>query len=392
MAKVLANFTDWTSYEERRKNNTFGGIGYYRMYKPMQQLTRHEVDFRGADIEQYGTTFEENWENIFKKYDVFWSIHSFNEQLQVAQCYNAQKYNKILVYDLDDNYLDLDASNPVYQNFYKSYKTKAGKDMGMKPSRNSATLTAALSLADALTVSTEPLKERMAAHFKHVFNVEKPIYVIPNMNDLADWNYEPAPKHGDKVVIGYQGSTSHKEDLLLVLPAIRNLMKKHKNLYLEVLGVIDVKDIDTFFKGWEMKLLDRVAMIPATKMFLEYPKWLSAQRWDIGIAPLVDTAFTRSKSHIKWMEYAAYKVPTVASRVYPYFMELAGREMITDGETGFLCRPPEWETTLERLILDKSLRERIGQNAYNHIKDKWQYSGSEIQETFERMLVECKKS
>ncbi len=73
-------------------------------------------------------------------------------------------------------------------------------------------------------------------------------------------------------------------------------------------------------------------------------------------------------------------------------MELAGRETITDGETGFLCRPPEWETTLERLILDKSLRERIGQNAYNHVKDKWQYSGSEIQETFERMLVECKKS
>ena len=389
--RVLCNFTDWAGYEERRKLNTYGGIGYYRMWKPSQLLTNHEVDFRGVDIDTYGETPEKNWENIFKKYDVFWAVHFFNEQLQVLQCYNAQKYKKLLIYDLDDNYLDLDPSNPVYEKFFKNYTTKDGGDLGMKASRNQATLTAALSLADALTVSTEPLKERMAAHFKRNFNIEKPIYVIPNMNDLNDWNYPVAPKHGNKVVIGYQGSMSHKADLQMVLPAIQRLMKKHKNLHLEILGSIDKHQVDEFFAGWEMKLLERVAMLPATKVFREFPKWLAEQKWDIGIAPLVDTAFTRSKSHIKWLEYSAYKIPCVASRVYPYFMDLCGRKTIQDGETGFLCRPPEWEQALERLIIDKGLRERVGQQAYEAVKKDWQYKDSQIQETFDQMIKDCRK-
>lgn len=385
MAKILAHFTDFAGYPERRKLNTFGGIGYYRLWKPAHCLTNHEVDIRGVDIDTYGTTFEENWENIFKKYDVFWAVHYFHEQNQVAQCFNAQKYNKMLIYDLDDNYLDLPESNPVFEKFFK-------EENGQKySSRNKATLSTALSFADALTVSTEPLKERMERHMRDVFRIEKPIYVIPNMNDLADFDFKPAAKHKNNVIIGYQGSTSHNEDLVMVLPAIRNVMSRHSHVYLEILGAVDRKHLDLFFGDWDLKLLERVAMIPSTKVFNDYPKVLSQQKWDIGIAPLVDSAFTRSKSHIKWMEYATYKIPCVASHVYPYFMPLEGRNTIVDGETGFLCRPPEWESKLERLVLDKRLRTKIGENAYEAIKRDWQYKDSEIQEIFDRMLVECKK-
>jgi glycosyltransferase involved in cell wall biosynthesis len=385
MAKVCAVFTDFAGYPERRKRNTFGGIGYYRMFKPSQCLTNHEVDLRGVDIDQYGTTFEENWENIFKKYDVFWAVHYFHEQNQVAQCYFAKKYDKLLIYDLDDNYLDLPESNPVYEKFFK-------KEKGVVySSRNKATLSAAFSFADALTVSTEPLKERMQKHMKDTFNIDKPIYTIPNMNELADFNFTPAPKYKDKIVIGYQGSTSHKEDLLMVLPAIHKLMLKCPNLYMEIMGAIEKKDLDDYFRTWEPFLLERIAMLPSTKVFLDYPKALSEQRWDIGIAPLIDTPFTRSKSHIKWLEYSAFKIPCVASHVYPYFMDIQGKKTIIDGVTGLLCRPPEWEAKLERLILDASLRKRIGQQAYDFIKSDWQYKNSTIQETFDRMLSECKK-
>lgn len=380
--KVLANFTDWPSHAERRKHNTYGGIGYYRMWKPSQQLTDFEVDFRGADIDQYGDTFEENWDNIFKQYDIFWAIHFFNTRLQVAQCYNAQKHKKILIYDLDDNYLDLPPSNPVYKDFFEDGH----------PTGNQATLTAALSLADALTVSTEPLKERMEAHFKRQFNIEKPIFVIPNMNDLADFNYPVSPKNGKKVIIGYQGSESHVPDLKMVLPAIKKLMRKHKNVHLEILGVVSKEKVKEVFGEFEKDLFDRMAMIPVTATFKEYPQWLAAQQWDIGIAPLVDNAFNKSKSHIKWMEYAAYKIPCVASRVYPYFMPIGKRNTIVDGETGVLCRPPDWERALERMITDKPYRERIGQQAYDAVKRDWQYKDSEIQETFKKLVQEVKKN
>lgn len=383
--KICANFTDWAGYTERRKLNTYGGIGYYRMAKPSACLTNHEVDLRGVDIDQYGSTFEENWDNIFKKYDVFWAVHYFNEQIQAAQCYFADKYKKILIYDLDDNYLDLPKSNPVWEKFFKETKSQTYS------SRNKATLSAALSFADALTVSTEPLKERMEKHMKDTFGIDKKIYVIPNMSDLNDFNFIPVPKSTDKVILGYQGSTSHNEDLVMMLPAIRNLMTKYPHVWLEIIGAVDKKHLDLFFGDWDMKLLERVAMIPATKVFNEYPHVLSQQPWDIGLAPLIDTPFTRSKSHIKWMEYAAFKIPCVASRVYPYFMPVEGRDTIQDGITGFLCRPPEWEQKLERLILNKNLREEIGNNAYEYIKNSWQYKDSQIKETFDRILVECKK-
>lgn len=163
-------------------------------------------------------------------------------------------------------------------------------------------------------------------------------------------------------------------------------MKRHKHVWFEILGAIEKKDLAQYFGYWDNKLLERVAMLPSTKLFNDYPKVLSEQPWDIGIAPLIDTAFTRSKSHIKWMEYAAYKIPCVASRVYPYFMPIENRDTIIDGETGFLCRPPEWEATLERLVMSKSLRERVGNAAFNAIKDTWQYKDSKIQETFNQML------
>lgn len=385
--KILANFTDWAGYPERRKANSYGGIGYYRMAKPSACLTDHEVDLRGVDIDQYGLTLEENWDNIFKKYDVFWAVHYFHEQTQAAQCYFAKKHSKLLIYDLDDNYLDLPASNPVYDKFFKSYSLN-GKDLGVKPSRNQATLTAALSFADALTVSTEPLKERMQKHFKEAFGIDKPIYVIPNMSDLNDFDFKTPEKDPRKVVIGYQGSTSHKEDLMMIWPAIYKIMKRHPNVHLEILGVLEKKDRDAYFGHWDMEMRSRVGLHPSTKLFREYPKFLSTMKWDIGIAPLVDDVFNRSKSHIKWMEYAAYKIPCIASRVYPYFMPIENRDTIIDGETGFLCRPPEWEATLERLVMSKSLRERVGNAAFNAIKDTWQYKDSKIQETFNQMLAD----
>lgn len=373
--KILANFTDWSHTPERKKLNTFGGLGYYRMYKPAKTLTGHDVDIRGNDIDQYGTTFEKNWDNIFRQYDVYWAVHFLNEHVQSAQAYLAEKHNKILIYDLDDNYLDIHESNPAYERF------QSGK-------RFKAILSASFSFADAITVSTEPLKERMTAHLKNVFNMEKPIYVIPNMNDANDWKWPSAPKHPKKVTIGYTGSNSHQDDLRIIMPVMNRLLSKYKFLHFDLMGAIDKKKVNEYFVGWDLKNLDRVRQLPVTATFWEYPHWLADQAWDIGLAPLVDTSFNMCKSHIKWMEYSMYKIPTVASRVYPYFMPIQGRDTIKDGETGFLCRNNEWEQTLEMLINNKSLRERVGAQAYEAVKRDWQYKDSEIEKTFNKMIKE----
>jgi glycosyltransferase involved in cell wall biosynthesis len=83
--------------------------------------------------------------------------------------------------------------------------------------------------------------------------------------------------------------------------------------------------------------------------------WRRVATFDIGLAPLVDNRFNRSKSFIKILEYAALGVPFIASPVGPY------ADHVVDGVTGFLASTPdEWAERLDQLIRSPWLRMKIG--------------------------------
>lgn len=367
-------FADYNHNDRRKKENTYGGIGYYRIVKVAEQIKDHEVRVIGKEILHFGNTLEEQWENIFKQYDVFWTNYFSDETAGVAMLYTAQKYGKKVVIDCDDNYLDIPESNLLYDRFKKTKKDRA-------------ILSTIMSLADIITTTTEPLRDRFFQHFKDVHGIEKNIQIIPNFNDIKDWNFTPEQKSSN-ILIGYTGSNSHHDDLRLVLPTMVDIMKKHQNVRFQLLGVVGKNDINRVFAGIPMDIMDRMDLVGATETFKEYPEWLSKQKWDIGIAPLVDTPFTRAKSHIKWLEYSMYKIPVIASRVYPYFMDINGKQTIIHNETGMLARPKDWFKMLDELILNKDKREKLGINAYNFVKENWQYSNSNINETVNKMLLQ----
>ena len=371
--KILMNFGDYNHTEDRKKLNTYGGVGYYRIINPAKQIKDHEVKVIGKEILDFGDSLEEQWSNVFKQHDVFWTSYFSDDKAGAAIIYHAQQAGKKFIVDVDDNYLDVPESNLLYDKF------KPGK-------RDRAMLNTILSFADAITVSTEPLKERLYEYFEEVHGIKKKIFVIPNLNQIEDWDFKPVDKYGDRIVIGYSGSNSHQDDLKMVMPAIKHVMEKYPNVWFETIGVVEKGLIKEYFAGMNDDCLQRCAMLPATSTFKDYPYWLANQKWDIGIAPLVDTPFTRSKSSIKWLEYSMYKIPTIASRVYPYYIDVQGRKTIEDKKTGLLVRNHEWKQGLEKLIEDKVLRETLGQNAYDHVKDKWQYKNSRINETVNEML------
>lgn len=370
--KILAHFTDWNQNEERKERNLPGGGGYYRTVKPCEQITGHEIDVWGREITEQGNDVQ-TWDNIFKKYDVLWIRYFQSPESAAAIMFFRDRYKKKVIIDLDDDYLAVPESNPIYKDYAPGSAAKGF-------------LGATISLADAITVSTEPLKDKFATHLLRTHGIEKPILVIPNMNDVKDWDFKPAKKHKDKIVVGYTGSNSHDDDIKFILPKMANVMKKHPNVYFELLGTVRKEVVKDIFKDFPEELMDRVALLGATNTFADYPEHLARQKWDIGIAPLLDTEFNRSKSHIKWMEYSMFEIPTVASRTYPYFYDIGGRKTIEDGVTGFLCRSNEWEEKLEKLILDKELRKTIGKQAKKHIEKEWQYKDSEIGKEFDEFL------
>jgi glycosyltransferase involved in cell wall biosynthesis len=374
--KILTIRTDWGAPEERKKQNAYGGVGYYRSIKPTEVIAqKYDVTNWGRETGEIADTAEKQWTKIFTDYDVLWTTHLFSKDALGWMLFGANHFKKKLIIDIDDDFLHVEKTHYMYDRF------KSG-------SADKTILSTALSLADAITVSTYPLKEMCEKHFYDVHGIKKKVYVIPNMNDIADWPEKTAPKE-EGLTIGYSGSMSHNADFALVIGQLMRLMKKYKHVKLKILGTVAPHDVPTLFKAFPPALLDRVEVFGGTATFREYPVWLSKQDWDIGIAPLTDCEFNKKKSHIKWMEYAMYEIPTVASRIYPYYMQFDDRDTIIDGETGMLASTPkEFGDKIEELINNAQLRKRIGKQAREYVVKNWQYKDGPILERFEKMLSE----
>lgn len=351
--KIAAIYTCWGL----RKNKQYSGVGFYRIIQPFKHLKGYEIDVYGENINTLGKNREEVYHNLFSTYDLIWTKHVDSPLDASALGFCSQHYKKPLVIDLDDDYYNIRDDQPASEVYYSG-------------SQKRAYVGAFLSLASKITVSTQPLAWTYAKEMKKRHGKQFEIDILPNFNDFDEFKYGQEYDNGDKVVIGWQGSTTHFADLKMVLPHIDRLMDKYPNVYLELLGGVEMERAGALFKG--IKNIERISVNGGTQSWEGYPKLLSEQKWDIGICPLVDDKFNRGKSHIKWLEYSAYKIPTVASNVYPYYKDILGVKTIQDGSTGFLCEEFDWYEKLEKLVLDKDLRKQIAQNSYEYVRDHWQ--------------------
>lgn len=372
--KILMYRSDWTANIDRQTQDEYGGVGYYRIVKVAEQVRKagYEVDVVGAKFAIKGESLEQRYERIFTEYDVLWTCYTSHGDDASAMFYFRDKFKKKVILDLDDNYLDILDSHPLYDKLKSSKKDRAF-------------IGTILSFADVITCSTEPLKQRMHDHFLNVYKMDKKIVVIPNFNDIKDWDYTPVEKHKDKIVIGYAGSNSHQEDLKMIMPPLGRIMAKYPNVHFESTGAIELKEIG-IFDSFTKSSLDRCDLLPSTSTFKEYPKMMANRPWDIALAPLQDNAFTRCKSHIKFLEYSMMKFPVIASRVYPYYVDIFDRKIIEHGKTGLLVKPSEWFDAIESLVLDKQKRIDLGEKAYQTVKDTWQYENSGIDKVADEML------
>lgn len=359
--KILFYRSDWASNATRQSEDEYGAVGYYRIVKPASMMKGHEVTVVGAQFTKKGESLEERYTRIFTEYDVLWACYTAHAEDASAMFYFRDKFKKKVILDVDDNYLDVLDSHPLYDKLKQTKKDRAF-------------ISTALTFADAITVSTEPLKQRLHEHFKNVYKMEKNIIVLPNMMDVDVWKVKPAKKRNNRIVIGYAGSNSHQNDLKMLAPHLAYIMKKYPNVYFETMGAIG-KDELSLFDGFTKDAMNRCDLLPATQTYKQYPKHLASMKWDIALAPLEDNAFTRCKSHIKWMEYSMCELPVIASRVHPYYVDLWGRKVIEHDKTGLLVKPREWSDAMEDLILNANKRELLATQAKEAVIKNWQYGG-----------------
>src|SRR5205085_9923767 len=83
---------------------------------------------------------------------------------------------------------------------------------------------------------------------------------------------------------------------------------------------------------------------------------------DIGLAPLLPTAYNRCRSDVKFLEYAAQGAAGIYADLEPY------RAGVVPGETGLLYRDEaDFVRCLDLLAGDAALRRRIRAQAHAHV-------------------------
>src|SRR3546814_8283247 len=91
----------------------------------------------------------------------------------------------------------------------------------------------------------------------------------------------------------------------------------------------------------------------------------------VGVAPLSDTTFNRSKSDIKFLELAALGIPTIASDVAPY-------RSIRHGETGLLVKEDHmWSRWLKASVDEPEGFAEMGRVAKEIERASWRTRGGQ---------------
>lgn len=240
----------------------------------------------------------------------------------------AQGYGQKIVQDLDDWLWGIPT-----QNFGFHWITS-------NPMENLKEYGKACAKADLITVSTQPLADRMA-------RFRTPVVVVPNMLDMADWPWEQYPEslHRPAKTIGWTGSTAFRGgDLETLKGVIGPFMRKHGLKFIHggaAPGQIAAGVMMGLHGGSNPAWMQDVpseyrSAVPAR----DYPSLFEGM--DIFIAPLNDRPFNECKSACKIMEASAAGVPYVASFYGPYKTYQGG------GSTAKKAK--DWLRNLERLM------------------------------------------
>lgn len=304
------------------------GCDYFRVTLPIREMERHGHEVRWpdtSDVHQPVGPLNAQGAKPPSDEDLEWADIAVGRQLSypgIGPHWDRWAAFTRLVYDTDDDLFQLDTTNPALTVFLHP-----GVDEALRHMLGSSSL---------VTVPTEYLARKMRRYTPNVA-------VLPNCIDesVLELNRDPRPSSG--VVVGWAGSSSHVSDWMAHARPIRDWRIRHPQVDFHLVGVDyrPMLEIDARFTGWA----------PTEDYYRNID-------FDIGLAPLAQNEFNRSKSPIKALEYAALGIPVVASAGTAY------DEFVEHGVTGFLVEEAsEWTYCLDLLVRDQDLREAMGEAA-----------------------------
>ncbi|MDD5220547.1 MAG: hypothetical protein PHV11_08280 [Candidatus Bipolaricaulis sp.] len=310
------------------------GCYYYRAALPIKLLRK-----AGHIVKEITINYED-YESLLKDVDTIVFQRMYGKPVTDI-IKTAKKLDIKIVYDIDDDIWNVPVHNPA------------------SVGNINATLqiNELLKAADLVTTTTNKLKKILDKQNKNVV-------VVPNAIDPEIYTLD-RNKNNYPVVI-YSGSASHWGDMLEILPILYKLKKECPFVFVlqgftqepveaamycyQKLVSFNVFESGSEYqrvalKCWEYLKDMGVIHLPFYPVEM-YPYIMKRINADIGLCPLEDNEFNKSKSCIKFYEYASLGIATLAPDLLPY------SEEVDEKYNGLL----DFKEKLRRLLVDTKHR------------------------------------
>jgi tetratricopeptide (TPR) repeat protein len=298
------------------------GDGMYRLHQPSLHLSRLPgvVVVDCHFYHRYLPSLIEAADVLVLPFFHNWDYFPLIERRRAA--------GQITVFEANDYFYDVQPWNPVapqwqdraIQEEYRQY----------------------MAAADAVQTSTNELARRWQQWARQVV-------VFPNyLTDIPPLAKPPARP----LTIGWGGSPGDLADWYYLTPWLQEWLEGHPGIHL---AVMTNEFAQPFLRlPPDRYHFTRFGSLTAYFQFL--------QALDIGLAPLLPSAYNRCRSAVKFLEYASRGVPGLYADLEPY------RETVEAGKTGLLYRnQQEFMQALDRLTTDALLRRRIREQAHAYV-------------------------
>jgi len=272
----------------------------------------------------------ENWKLINKEKPQVIILHRSSNLIDYHMVKKTTSNSKV-IYDLDDALFHTRFPGKI--NYY--YMNKI------------------MRLSNAVGVGSHYLK-----NYSKKFN--KNIFLIPTPVDTNIFTRKKL-RESNIITIGWLGGgTGLQLEYLKIIKKPLNFLSRKYDIKFKMVSALSKSVRDEFSNvNFEVDFgLDH--WVPIEKI----PELISD--FDIGIMPLGNMPFERGKCAMKALEYMAMGIPVVASPVGE------NNFVIKNEYNGFLAsNDSEWTENLEKLILNKTLRKKLGDNAYDFVKENY---------------------
>ncbi|WEW98844.1 hypothetical protein P3T65_03800 [Pseudomonas nitroreducens] len=206
--------------------------------------------------------------------------------------------------------------------------------------------------ADGIIVSTQPLAETLRP-------LNSQVQIVPN---TLDEQLFPVARQIDpasaRLKFGYMGTFTHLEDLAYIANPIKSLIYElNHSIEFEIVGIGDERAIGNIFKNTPVS----IKYVPVECVgYDQFCSWMANNLdWNFGIAPLLQSKFSDSKSDIKFLDYSILGIPGIYSDVKAYNgtvqHEVNGLLSANDNES--------WLNNLRRMATDAGMRDALALQA-----------------------------